>query len=268
MAVYSDEHINFYNRTVRDGSYTMPRFHYHDKHELYYLEKGRNKYLVGNEIYILNAGDMLFIPKGIFHRTDRYETDYNARLLLVFDDSFAGTEYLPFLDKMAKNKFIRIPADKRSQIEQVFHSVSHEVRHHSEHYVEMEKLYLRQLLLLIDRYRVGVINGTPNDSYRLIQDSASYISNHYNAALSLDFLAGRYSLSKSYFSKLFKEVTGVCLSEYINVIRVTAAETLLAKREMSVTAVAEACGFNDSNYFATVFKKIKGISPKQYSKNC
>lgn len=75
----------------------------------------------------------------------------------------------------------------------------------------------------------------------------------------------KYALSRSHFSKLFKQVTGVGLNEYINITRITAAQNLLSKSNYSITEVASACGFNDSNYFAAVFKKIKGITPKKYS---
>ena len=52
MAVYSDEKIEFFDRAKRDKNYKMNTAHFHDKHELYILEKGRTKYFVDNEIYL------------------------------------------------------------------------------------------------------------------------------------------------------------------------------------------------------------------------
>ena len=72
-------------------------------------------------------------------------------------------------------------------------------------------------------------------------------------------------MSASYFSKQFKSVTGVGLNEYINIIRIGASEKLLLSGNLPITQVAMECGFNDSNYFAAVFKKLKGITPKKYS---
>jgi two-component system response regulator YesN len=60
-------------------------------------------------------------------------------------------------------------------------------------------------------------------------------------------------------------MTGMGLSEYINIARVTAAEKLLLSADLPITEVATKCGFNDSNYFARVFKKLKGVTPKKYS---
>ena len=99
----------------------------------------------------------------------------------------------------------------------------------------------------------------------MVEDCGGFISRNFSADLSLDMLAKKYSLSKSYFSKLFKKVTGVGISEYINITRVSAAEKMLLSGEKNITEIALKCGFNDSNYFATVFKKIKAVAPKIYS---
>ena len=56
MAVYSDEKIEFFNRATRDSSFKMPEPHFHSKHELYFVEKGKAQYFVGSEIYFLTAG--------------------------------------------------------------------------------------------------------------------------------------------------------------------------------------------------------------------
>jgi AraC-like DNA-binding protein len=47
--------------------------------------------------------------------------------------------------------------------------------------------------------------------------------------------------------------------------RISAAERLLRSTDYTVTEVAIKCGYNDSNYFASIFKQVKGISPKKYS---
>jgi len=129
----------------------------------------------------------------------------------------------------------------------------------------MQRLYLKQLLILISRFRLH--NNTSNFSelFLIIQDSAKYISTNYSNDLSLKTLAKKYAMSPCYFSKQFKSITGVGLNEYINISRISAAERLLTDTNLPIIEVAAECGFNDSNYFAAVFKKIKGITPKKYS---
>lgn len=263
MAIYIDEKIEFFQRATRDSSFVMPQSHFHSKHELYYLEKGNTKYFIGSEIHLLEPGDLIFVPKGCFHKT---ATDQVAeRLLFMFDDEFVGGEYLHYIEGMKTNRLIRIPPDQQYKLKEIFRKIEQENKHRADGYLEMERLYLRQLLILINRYRLTESHTELNDSYRLIQNAATYICDNYGSDLSLGMLAQKYALSRSHFSKLFKEVTGVGLNEYITITRISAAEKLLVKKNMSITEVASACGFNDSNYFAAVFKRLKGITPKKYS---
>lgn len=265
MAVYSDEKIEFFNRASRNSSFKMAEYHFHNKHELYFLEKGETQYFIGSEIYFLTAGNMIFIPKGEFHKTNIGENNFSERLLLVFDDSFLGDGYKEYIDEFKKNKLIRIMPEKLYKIKEIYEKIEHENKHRKTNYLEMEQLYLRQLLIQISRYRIQNNSFDLSESYRLIQDCATYIGENYHLDLSLEFLSKKYSLSKSYFSKLFKQVTGVGLNEYINITRITAAQNMLSQSTLSITEVATRCGFNDSNYFTVVFKKIKGITPKKYS---
>ena len=129
----------------------------------------------------------------------------------------------------------------------------------------MQKLYLRQLLILISRFRLADSQDTSNALHNIIQEAVTYISKNVSADLSLQTLALKYNVSPNYFSKQFKSLTGIGLNEYINIARVTAAEKILIKTNKPITEVALECGFNDSNYFAAVFKKLKGVTPKKYS---
>lgn len=265
MAFYIDEKIDFIQRSTRQKPYKMDNAHFHDKHELYYLEKGKTRYFIGNEIYLMNPGDIVFVPKGTFHKTTPEENTVSERVLLVFDDAFAGEEYKKYIDSLRHDKLVKLPGEQVYKVRELMMKIEHERKHKNTDYIEMEKLYLRQLLVIISRYRIKDADIKFTQSFKVIQDAAKYISQNYSSEITLDYLAEKYAMSPSYFSKQFKSVTGVGLNEYINLTRVTAAEKLLAKANMPITQVALECGFNDSNYFAAVFKKIKGITPKKFS---
>ncbi|MBR5586666.1 MAG: helix-turn-helix domain-containing protein [Clostridia bacterium] len=265
MAVYSNEEIDFFNRTQHTQPFKMKQAHYHDKHELYYLEKGTTKYFVNDEIFMVQAGDMVFVPSGCFHKTHGEGWEGAVRLLFVFDDDFAGEHSKVYIDELKEKKHIRFPADKLYKLQDVFGKIEKETEKKQKDYVEMQKLYLQQMLILISRYRLKETKEDYGENYRIIQDAVRYISTNVEADLSLAVLAEKYAMSPGYFSKQFKNYVGIALSEYINIARVSAAEKLLVKPGASITEVALECGFNDSNYFAAVFKKIKGITPKKYS---
>lgn len=265
MPVYSDENIEFFDRSKRNKPLKMSDAHFHDKHELYYLEKGNTKYFIGSEIFLLEEGDLVFVPKGAFHRTDSEENREVERLLFVFNDDFVGEDFLQYIDELRENKHVRLPKEQLYKLKDIFQKIENEDKKKQKDYYEMEMLYLRQMLILISRLRIKNNVTEFSQSYSIIQNAAKYISENYNSDLTLDTLAAKYAMSPSHFSKQFKNVTGVGMNEYVNISRISAAEKLLLNTDWPITRIATECGFNDSNYFAAVFKKIKGITPKKYS---
>ena len=93
----------------------------------------------------------------------------------------------------------------------------------------------------------------------------------YTGKLRLKHNSGRAGsavrVQQNYFSKIFKDVVGVGYKEYTVLVRLKAAERLLRATNKSVREIATSCGFNDSNYFSTVFQNKYGVPPTQYKKD-
>lgn len=265
MAVYSNEDKHFFERKTREKDFSMPQEHFHDKHELYVLVHGKTRFLIDDEIYILETSDMIFAPKGSFHKTSTESKNDIERIVISFDGALLGSEYASMLEDLTHRKHIRIQSKHFHIIKEILGKIENEETNKSDNYSELQKLYLKELIIMIFRYRANIEKSDSNSSYEIIRDAAKYIRENYNTDLSLDFLSKKYAMSSSHFSKLFKTVSGVCLSEYINISRISAAERLLRNGKTPISSVATACGFNDSNYFAAVFKKFKGVTPKKYS---
>lgn len=265
MATFLKHDFGFFERTKHIIPFKMYTAHFHDVHELYFLETGKTTYFIGSELYLLEAGDMIFVPKGTFHKTDSDESPAVERLLFMFDDDFAGADFSSYINELKTRKHVRFPKESIYKIKEVFQKIEKEIKKQEKGFEEMQRLYLREMLILISRYRVTQNVTQFKEYYAIIQDAAKYISENCNEELSLEHLSKKYAMSASHFSRQFKAVTGVCLNEYINISRITAAEKLLLNTNMPITKIATQCGFNDSNYFAAVFKKIKGITPKKYS---
>ena len=78
-------------------------------------------------------------------------------------------------------------------------------------------------------------------------------------------LKRRFAVSPEHLSRLFRKETGFGFREFRNLLRLQRAEQLLCRPEGgSVASIAAECGFADSNYFSVAFKKMYGVSPKQY----
>lgn len=255
----------FFSRATRSKNFcSMDNFHFHPHHELYYIVSGKAKYFIGNDLFILNKGDFIFIPKNEYHKTEYLSSTQTERILLYFDEEFVGKDFLKYLEKPKKTKFIQISNENMHSIRSVLRKIEEESSLNTKGYVEMQQMYLRQLLILLERHGQSVKQYL-NTTYAIMQDAARYISANFAEDLNLTDISRMYSLSPMHFGTQFKKVTGVGFKDYITITRISAAKSMFDEGEKKVSKVAYACGFNDSNYFTKVFKDIVGMTPKKYS---
>lgn len=99
---------------------------------------------------------------------------------------------------------------------------------------------------------------------RTVNEAIIYINDHFTEMITLQDVADLVKVSKNYFSELFKRETGLNFIDYIIQQRVKRAKELLQTTRLNVYEVAEKSGFNDVKYFSKLFKKLVGMSPKQY----
>lgn len=86
--------------------------------------------------------------------------------------------------------------------------------------------------------------------------------------LSVAMIAGQMDMHPSYVSRLFKEEQGVGLLEYINRYRIEQAVALLCGSELSVSAIAQQCGYTSDASFIRVFKQYRGMTPGNFRDEC
>ncbi|RIX59687.1 AraC family transcriptional regulator [Paenibacillus nanensis] len=93
-----------------------------------------------------------------------------------------------------------------------------------------------------------------------------YVGKHYDSMnISTDTVAKHVELSPNYARSIFKEITGVSLSDYITQCRMSEAQKLLIETDDPVSRIAEAVGYpENSKHFFTVFKKHFGKTPENY----
>lgn len=92
----------------------------------------------------------------------------------------------------------------------------------------------------------------------------AYLRDHFGEHISLDEVAKMAHLSPSYFSRLFKSETGQTFSEYLQMIRIERAKSLLRRIDCSMTEIAERTGFFDQSHFIKAFKHATGMTPGLY----
>lgn len=98
----------------------------------------------------------------------------------------------------------------------------------------------------------------------IINTTIQFIKENFDKDLTLETLASNCYCNPSYLSHIFKEKSNIGISEYINTIRIQEAKEMLDITSKSITEIGIRVGFNDLGYFGRVFKKIVGLTPKEY----
>ena len=93
-----------------------------------------------------------------------------------------------------------------------------------------------------------------------------HLDEHFTEKIMLDELAEKFFINKFYLSKIFKETYGTTVNNYLISKRITRAKQLLRFTDMTVDEVGVAVGMGDANYFSRMFRKVEGISPREYRK--
>jgi len=98
----------------------------------------------------------------------------------------------------------------------------------------------------------------------IIQRCKEYLDKHYMEELSLEKIAAMFHFNPSYFSNLFKQKTGVNLTDYIINLRIEQAKRKIAASDARVADVSREVGFRNTAYFIKMFKRRTGLSPNRY----
>ena len=109
--------------------------------------------------------------------------------------------------------------------------------------------------------------GLSDDVMRRMMSVTDYIKNNLTADdLSQSAMAEMAGISREYFSRIFKSITGMNYSKWLNTIRLEKATELLAEEGRTLTEVAMLSGFQSIPSFNRVFREEKGLAPGEYRK--
>lgn len=243
--------------------------HEHPYYELYFLISGKRRYLMKHTIYDLAPADLILVPKNQLHKTTSIShTGYN-RYVLYFTDKQVSA----FSDVFGEELFSRLvqigcfqaPGYVTRQIKQDLEQIRKELETPSPLTYPIVTHLLQGVLLQILRYGTEKqpFHGESADKIQMI---AKYITEHYAAEINLPMAAEMACMEETYFSKRFKLLTGFGFHEYLTKCRLLEAERLLRETELTVSQIAEDCGFSGGNYFGDVFRRERGQSPSEYRK--
>ena len=122
--------------------------------------------------------------------------------------------------------------------------------------------YLRELITLRDQ-------NTEKRYGRILREAVSYIDENYDRDdISLNKVAETVGMSPNHFSSIFSQEMGMTFIEYLISRRMQKAKELLRTTQMRSSEIAYRVGYRDPHYFSSTFKKMQGITPREYRMSC
>lgn len=97
-----------------------------------------------------------------------------------------------------------------------------------------------------------------------VEEAILYMNSHYGDSIQIGEIADHVSLSRFYFSRLFRKETGRSPNEYLADIRINAAKEMLTERIHSITEISELCGFTNTSHFTRFFREKTGQTPAAF----
>lgn len=122
--------------------------------------------------------------------------------------------------------------------------------------------YFKELLIInLDNDMQYMQKEIKNENFKAI---LQYVNKNFTSDISLQNISKKFTINPSYASQLFKKELNMTFTEYLTKMRISYACKLLDRMDMSIDAVAEKSGYNDYFYFIKSFKKVVGVTPRQY----
>ncbi|VGY27950.1 two-component response regulator yesN [Streptococcus pyogenes] len=189
--------------------------------------------MIGDEPTILSKLEAIFDEMKTLNFSPE---DVKHVSFLLFSDIY---RQFPILDKMTYLSMVKTIHDSQS-IDRI----------------------LRELKKVLD---VTNQNNSPEKRYSdLVSETIDCIRKEYHQELTLKAIADRLHVNGVYLGQCFKNETERSFTQYLNHVRIQKAQQLLLYTNQSINEIAYKTGYNTNHYFIKMFKKLNGLSPKEF----
>ncbi|MCP1452343.1 helix-turn-helix transcriptional regulator [Priestia megaterium] len=236
-----------------------------DRLEILYIRQGRGIHTIGGRQYHTKQGDVLIYNSGVIHdeRTNP-EAEMSVYSCGISDLKLEGMRKNCLLPDGASPVLF---SDAFSQdIENLFCMMYSQICSENAGAEEISHHLLQALIIMLVKQINRSIEKEEDKEVILGERIRRYIDDHYSENHTLESISETLNISLSYLCHVFKETTGYAPMQYIMRRRIGEAQSLLINTQYSATQIASMVGYNNSNYFNTIFTRIVGMSPIKYRK--
>ncbi len=230
---------------------------------MHIITKGKGTLFINNEMFDLKDGDIFIIKPNT--KISYKQESKNPWEYIWFE--FYGNVVKKMISCISSSENIIIKTNNLEMIKHLFKSAINKM---SDFYKNSESILIDSTLLnmfsiiLSEQTNLKECKELTKKEIK-VNEIINYIeSNYSNSDLTIKSIADKFYFTQSYFTRLFKETTGVTPIQYIIKIRMTKACELLSHKSFTIAQIAETVGFKNQFYFSKEFKKYYGVTPSQY----
>lgn len=207
---------------------------------------------VNNNSYCIEPGDVFLMPKDLPHKyypvTSDWLLDWITFSGSAIDNIVSGLNINRF--ELYKNQY---SADIQFQIKEII-NIYHTKK--SDRVIAASPIAYNILTKIVSMGK----------SYGRLDSIIDYIEKNYDQNITLDTLANLLNVTEYHICRIFKNELSMRPFEYINKVRIQKSKEFLGDFSLKISDISKKTGFENENYFRSVFKQITGISPSAYRK--
>lgn len=259
-----------------DNEIVGTREHYHNAYEVAFFIKANIKIFAKNIKYNIGNGDLLFINQYDLHKIVynnnseyiRFVLNIKKRYLKNILKEINAQSLLSHLEEL-KYKKLTTNLEERNHLQYFFNSLNNIKNNNPYPDRKLQEGIIKSQLITLtsqihnlfqDKQDHPKISNKEKHVYDIIQ----FLDNNFLENIDLELLSARFHLNKYYISRIFKQVTGFSLIEYIQHKRIIQAQKILKNTNKEISDVCFTCGFNNLQHFYRVFKKITETTPCKF----
>ncbi len=246
--------------------YEMP-FHWHIDCEIIRVISGEFTLTLNDNKILLRGGSSVFVPSGVIHGGTPSDCHYQC-VVFSFEKltQINMARFAEYEKELGQGDYLPPVFTENELIDRLFLAMQQQ---HQGYEFVVQGAILQIIGELISTKQENAPQQTTSGDLRRInriKDVLRLIRKDYAKTLTLEMFADVAGLNYQYLCKSFRRITGRTPIDYLNYYRIECAAELLQADELSVTDVALSCGFNDLSYFIKLFKRQKGMSPRDFKK--
>jgi len=266
-----------------DNIYTVHYFEYmrdflypgehHDFWEIVYADKKSLIITAENENVRLDVGQLYIHKPGEFHNVRPDEKNTANSVIFTFDCS------CPELQSVA-GRVIECSADDKRTLGGIIREAQNAFRtplgdpytevmecSDSREFGSLQMIgnYIEQLLISIIRQNKKNTAYRKTQNSKLLTDICEWLCANIDRELHFSDISEHFNISNSVIKKTFREQLDCGAMEYFTRAKIDAAKQMILENDLNFTEIANKLAFKNSQYFSTVFKRVTGMTPKEYS---